>query len=266
MIFASDLDRTLVYSNRAITELGIPASSKLKPIEKKEDHWVAFMTESAYIALKELCQRCVFIPVTTRTIEQFKRFVIFEKEIPLTYAITSNGANILYKGELLKEWSEHVLMRLQTESVAQVELLSLLAKEGLFFQGQMKQAENLFFYYILNSYPPTVDTHAINEIVSKYGWRISLQGRKLYFIPRVINKGAALEYICTREGMEAFAGAGDSVLDWDFLQMCRYRFVPRHGELTHLTGTTGLTFTKNDGAVAGEEILQQLLELLTLKV
>jgi hydroxymethylpyrimidine pyrophosphatase-like HAD family hydrolase len=266
MIFASDLDRTICYSNRAIEELGFPLSSKLKPIEKKDNQWVAFMTETAYIALKELCQQSLFIPVTTRTTEQFKRFVIFKREIPLSYAITSNGANILYKGEPLKEWSELIFTRLGIESVVQGELLSLLAREGFLFEGQIKQAENLFFYYILNSFPPAVDQSAINEIVAKYGWRVSLQGRKLYFIPQAISKGAALEFISNREGMEVFAGAGDSVLDWDFLQMCRYRFVPRHGELASLAGATDLTFTKKVGVVAGEEILQQFLELLTLKI
>jgi hydroxymethylpyrimidine pyrophosphatase-like HAD family hydrolase len=266
MIIASDLDRTLFYSIRAIEELGIPTSSKLKPIEQKDHHWIAFMTESAYISLKALSQRCLFIPVTTRTIEQFKRFFIFEREIPLSYAITSNGAHILYKGEPLKEWSEHVSTRIRLESVFKEELLSLLAREGLYFEGQIKQAENLFFYFILNSFPPAVDKKAINEFVTKYGWRISLQGRKLYFLPRSISKGTALEFICNREGRELIAGAGDSLLDWDFLQMCRYRFVPRHGELASLAEAKGLTFTKKDGVVAGEEILQQFLELLTLKV
>ena len=56
------------------------------------------MTESAFSMLKEVNRQVLFIPVTTRTTEQFNRFVIFEKEIPLTYAITTNGANILYKG------------------------------------------------------------------------------------------------------------------------------------------------------------------------
>jgi hydroxymethylpyrimidine pyrophosphatase-like HAD family hydrolase len=224
------------------------------------------MTESAYLTLKALCQRCLFIPVTTRTQEQFRRFVIFEREIPLTYAITSNGATILYKGEPLKEWSELTLTKLRLESVAQEELFSLMAKEGLSFDGQLKHAENLFFYYILNSFPSNFDMKTINEIVTKYGWRTSLQGRKLYFIPRAISKGTALAFICNREGLEAFAGAGDSVLDWDFLQMCHYRFVPSHGELTKLPGVAGLTITRNNGIAAGEEILQQFLNLQTLKI
>lgn len=35
MIFASDLDRTLVYSKRAIEELGELDKTVMKPVEKK---------------------------------------------------------------------------------------------------------------------------------------------------------------------------------------------------------------------------------------
>lgn len=266
MIIASDLDRTLIYSKRAIKDLGRSEESELKPIEKKDGNWIAFMTERSYRTLKKLNKACLFIPVTTRTTDQFKRFVIFEGDIELTYAITSNGANILYHGKPLKEWSTEISLRLQRESVVKEEMLSILGREGVFFDGQLKQAENLFFYYILNNLPPASEKRAITDLASKFGWRISLQGRKFYFIPNVISKGTALEFICKREGMEAFAGAGDSNLDLDFLQNCRYRYVPKHGELANVSENFSLTFTKNKGPLAGEEILHQFLSLLSLKV
>ncbi len=224
------------------------------------------MTETSFFALKELAQDSLFVPVTTRTTEQFNRFVIFEKDIPLTYAITSNGANILYKGKPMEDWSASIFKRMNEESVTQAELLSILQREGHQFDGQMKQAEKLFFYFILNSLPSLSEKRALNELAANYGWRISLQGRKLYFIPHAISKGTALEFICKQEGMELIAGAGDSILDWDFLQNCRYRFVPNHGELARLSGIGNHILTKSYGVGAGEEILQQFLKLQHLKV
>ncbi|ETI68448.1 hypothetical protein [Neobacillus vireti] len=265
MIFASDLDRTLMYSKRAIQELGNAGGAELKPVEKKDNNWVAYMTEASFIALEELARQSLFVPVTTRTTEQFKRFVIFAHDIPIKYAITSNGAVILNQGVPMEEWTEHIFARLHTESVQQDELLAIIQREGFHFDGQKKQAEKLFFYYILNSQPSLFDRKVLNELVLKYGWRISLQGRKLYFIPRAISKGDALEFICKLEGTKAIAGAGDSILDWDFLQNCQYRFVPRHGELTNLENTNGLTFTLNKGVDAGEEILHQFLKLIPIK-
>ncbi|MFJ7725640.1 hypothetical protein ACIQXV_05680 [Neobacillus sp. NPDC097160] len=270
MIFASDLDRTLMYSKRAIEELGVPKESTLKPVEQKDGRWVGFMTEASYWALKELSLHSLFVPVTTRTTEQFNRFVIFSQDISIKYAITANGANILYRGVRMEEWSNHILNRLHSESVSQAELLSILQREGFHLDGEKKQAENLFFYYILYRLPAASDKVLIHDLAEKYGWRISLQGRKLYFIPHAISKGSALEYICNREGVKAIAGAGDSILDWDFLQNCHYRFVPNHGELAKVlagvSGTSNHILTKKHGVNAGEEILQQFLKLLPLKI
>ncbi|MGG3470194.1 hypothetical protein ABES02_22250 [Neobacillus pocheonensis] len=259
MIFASDLDRTLVYSKRALEELGIPKGTLLKPVEKKDGSWVSYMTESSFFTLKELSRHSLFVPVTTRTTEQFNRFTIFAEDIPLKYAITTNGANILYHGEPLKEWADTILQALEMDSAAPEELLAKLQREGFRFDGQLKQVENLFFYFILNSLPDSFEKSELSDWVAKYGWRISLQGRKLYFMPYAISKGTALDYICQREGMVAIAGAGDSYLDLDFLELCQNRFIPKHGELARVSMKSVFTFTEKCGVLAGEEILQQFL-------
>ncbi|WP_160721195.1 hypothetical protein [Bacillus sp. USDA818B3_A] len=268
MIFASDLDRTLIYSERAIKEFGKPEGITLRPVETKGNNWVAYMTEKSYYQLKELAGKSLFVPVTTRTTAQFNRFVIFSEDIPIKYAITSNGANILLHGHPMIEWSDHIQRRLETESVTQAELLAILNREGTRLDGEMKQAEGWFFYYLLNYLPSESERKSINQLSSEYGWRISLQGRKLYFVPKAISKGNALDFICHLEGVEAVAGAGDSLLDWDFLKNCQARFVPNHGELArHMEITSGNgtpILTKSSGVRAGEEIIQQALKLLSM--
>jgi hydroxymethylpyrimidine pyrophosphatase-like HAD family hydrolase len=266
MIIASDLDRTIMYSNRAIEEFGIPENLVLKPVEMIKGKWAGYMTEASFSMLSEVNQHSLFIPVTTRTTEQFRRFVIFEKEIPLTYAITTNGAHILYHGEPLKEWSEHLLIQLKNGCASEEELLSALKRAEITLDGERKQADNLFFYFVLNCLPTPSELTEIRGVTAKYGWKMSLQGRKLYFIPTAISKGKALEYICNREGMEAMAGAGDSVLDWDFLKNCTYPIVPSHGELLKVKGPADFTLTNQLGVAAGEEILQHFLKAITLKV
>jgi hydroxymethylpyrimidine pyrophosphatase-like HAD family hydrolase len=266
MITASDLDRTLMYSNRAIEEFGLPENIALKPVERNQGNWTGYMTEASFNMLKEVSQHSLFIPVTTRTTEQFKRFVIFKKEIPLTYAITTNGAQILYEGEPLKEWSEQISIQLKHENAPEEDLHSAIKNAGITLDGKRKHAEKLFFYYLLNSLPTPSELVEVRELTANYGWKVSLQGRKLYFIPNAISKGKALEFICNREGMEAMAGAGDSILDWDFLKNCRYRFVPRHGELLKVKGPADITLTNQLGVCAGEEILQLFLKEISLKL
>lgn len=264
MIVASDLDRTLIYSNRAIEEFGVPANTKLKPVEKKDGKTIAFMTIASFNALKVLCDTLLFIPITTRTTEQFKRIFIFERDIALKYTITLNGATILKNGKPLEDWSNLISTKLIAESATGYEVLSCMRAEGIILKGNVRQVEGLFFYYILESAPSKLEINCIREFVSKFGWRISLQGRKLYFMPNGINKGDALEFICNQEEKKVIAGAGDSVLDLDFLKNCQNPFVPKHGELTKLAKKW--IFTENQGILAGEEILQKFLDLSPLKI
>ncbi|GHH98276.1 hypothetical protein [Neobacillus kokaensis] len=262
MIFASDLDRTLMYSIRAMEELGWVDEYSMKPVEFKDNRWVGYMTETAFTTLKQLSQHVLFIPITTRTTAQFNRFVIFQKEIPLQYAVTTNGANILYRGKLLEEWSAHISAAMKRESLPMAEMLALLEREGFIFAGKLWHVENLFFYYTLTSLPPSFNRSMLEDFASMYGWRVSLQGRKLYFIPKAISKGAALDYICQREGISEIAGAGDSILDWDFLRNCQHRFVPKHGELANMSEMNAFTVIYRTGINAGEEILNQIVNLL----
>ncbi|MCH6269219.1 hypothetical protein [Neobacillus citreus] len=262
MIFASDLDRTIIYSTRAVEELGGPNIIELKPVERRDGMWMAYMTEPSYQALTELSRSSLFVPVTTRTTEQFKRFVIFDESIHLPYAITTNGAVIMYQGKPLPEWDDHISKAIDEESTVPEELRSAIRREGIELNGRLKQVGNLFFYYILDCFPTIDEIAMLRALAAQLGWRISLQGRKLYCLPSAIRKGAALEFICHREQKKAIAGAGDSILDMDFLEICQHRLVPGHGELAKMSDAEGLTFTNQTGVQAGEEILQIFLKLL----
>jgi hydroxymethylpyrimidine pyrophosphatase-like HAD family hydrolase len=264
MIIASDLDRTLIYSNRAIDEFGRPADTMLKPVESRDGRWISFMTNSSFIALEALFRQFLFVPITTRTIEQYRRIRIFQEELLPRYAITSNGANILLNGKQMKEWSESISQKIKNEAATTEEITALFQKEGCNFDGIKRPVEDLFFYFILNNPLPVGDKQMLSTLLAPFGWNVSLQGRKLYFIPKVINKGDALEFVCRHSGEIAFAGSGDSMLDLDFLKSCRYCFIPNHSELVHdpcIETPLGMSVTKNNGVLAGEEILNRYLLL-----
>src|SRR5690348_3965768 len=98
MIYASDLDQTLVYSRRA---LRIPEDTPgLVPAEWINGKLSAFMSAYALERLQSLPQDIVFMPVTTRTVEQYRRIHIFQNECIPKYAVTSNGGNIIVDGQV----------------------------------------------------------------------------------------------------------------------------------------------------------------------
>lgn len=256
-MFASDLDRTLIYSERALADFNQTGIDDIIGVEFKADREVAFMTKTSADVLREIAENMLFVPVTTRIFSQYSRVTFISQAIPLTYAITSNGAEIFYKGKPLDEWDRLLHDRLNFDCIAFEELAEKI--RGLNINGVFKNAENLFFYYILEKTLSEDTLNLIKEVAIESGWRISLQGRKLYFMPNPISKGEAVKFIKERENISTVYGAGDSILDHDFLKECDFSYVPSHGELANeKIGDFPYIYTKNRGVMAGEEILLEI--------
>ena len=265
MMFASDLDRTLIYSKRALAEFNHHDFSSLTCVERKDNKEIAFMTKNAKELLKAITNHCLFVPVTTRTYEQFSRIFMFSNEIPLTYAVTSNGANIFYKGKRVIEWQEIVQNRLEKECLAIDKMISKVQDQKI--NGTLKIAEKLFFYYILNEVISLETIQHLRLIASLHGWRVSIQGRKLYFVPKPVCKGEAIKYIRKEHCIQTIFGAGDSILDYDFLKICDFSYVPTHGELgKEMKLGDGFNYSQKNGVLAGEEILNEIANRLRIFV
>lgn len=107
MIYASDLDRTLIFSERFISE---------NKVSKKNLTLVDECSLNSYISnnVAKMISHIVsegtvrFIPVTTRSTEQFKRIQFRKAGIPIEYAIVANGGVILHQGERLKDWEDYL--------------------------------------------------------------------------------------------------------------------------------------------------------------
>ncbi len=253
IMFASDLDRTLIYSKRAVQEFSGDISD-LKQVEIKGDKALSFMTSRAYELLCEIATRTLFVPITTRSNEQFNRLSLL-REIPHLYAVTANGAHLFYKGKLVNEWEKTINRRLEIDVASVSELKYLLSSHDLVLEGRERIVDDLFFYYILSCPQDSLKLEKIHSLVADIGWRISQQGRRLYFVPNPVCKGEAIRYIKEREGIKTIVGAGDSRLDQDFLKLCDIRFVPRHGEIVANGLHDDYQITNSYGVKAGEEIL-----------
>jgi len=254
-LFATDLDRTLIYSERALEEMETPLDNSMIAVEEKNGQKISYMTKHSFQLLKAVATQHLVVPVTTRTYDQYKRVFIFEKDIPITYVVTSNGAKIHYNGKLLKEWEDVLKDRLEKQSINMESLLHKL--EFFNIQGDLRIADNLFFYFVLQKNLTAQQKTNLSKLASEAGWKLSLQGRKLYFMPLPICKGEAVKYIINREKIEVSAGAGDSLLDFPFLDVCDYPYIPSHGEIVKedLLNARHL-LSKGKGAIAGEDILK----------
>ncbi|MCM3320888.1 hypothetical protein [Cytobacillus kochii] len=257
-IFASDLDRTLIYSETAISQLEEIPSKTATVVEYKNNKALSVMSDRAIKLLQQIRNTLLFVPITTRTRQQFERI-----EFPFShrYAVVANGAQILYNGQPLLNWEESIKREVYDKSGTKEKLLNHLFPFKI--KGRLREADGWFFYYVLMETLSDCQLAEIRLTAEGLGWRISLQGRKLYFIPNAISKGRALQYIVENEGAQYLFGAGDSLLDYDFLKICDESFVPAHGELAQHLKKSSHWLTKEKGILATEEFLTKILQTVT---
>ena len=256
-----DLDRTVIYSAAAL-DLRMPdhAAPRLLCVEVYRGVPLSFMSEDAVAAFAALREVAQVVPTTTRTPEQLAR--VHLPGPPPRHAIAANGGHLLVDGVPDPDWADAVRHRLAgTAPLAEVHA-HLRATSGPFVLN-LRSASDLFCYAVVDR--PTLPAgwvEALTGWCAERGWTVSLQGRKVYAVPRPLTKSAAAREVLARTGADTLLAAGDSLLDADLLAAADHAVRPAHGEL-HDTGWTrdDLVVTGTSGGAAGAELLTRLREL-----
>ncbi|MCA0173638.1 HAD family hydrolase [Bacillus sp. RAR_GA_16] len=258
--FASDLDRTLIYSHRMIDSKSATDVHLIETLDGKD---ISYISTYSREALNQLNNDIYFIPVTTRTIEQYQRISLFQTTIQPEYAVTSNGGHILKGGEVLKDWSERLRASLEECLSLDVFIRQLDSLINGNWVERIRQADDLFVYLIIRrDQVSREELTLLFEWARIQGWQPSLQGRKLYFVPNPVNKWKAVEYLKNELGLSFLYTAGDSLLDYDLIKNSDCGFVPSHGEV--LETYPELRTTKAYGMAASDEILSSIKEDLSI--
>ncbi|ROP66702.1 HAD family hydrolase [Curtobacterium sp. PhB115] len=253
-----DLDRTLVYSAAALLLDGPDESAPALVVTEVYQHApLSYMTRVAETALAGLASRATVVPVTTRTVAQYRRI-----RLPLPtegWAVTTNGAVLLHDDRPDDAWTASLRAEIDATSAP------LAAAEELFLAQlptaallRNHRAEDLFVYAVVDRAALPDDALAdLAAALGALGWTVSLQGRKLYAVPVAIRKERALAAVAERVGATLTVAAGDSLLDRDMLAAADVAIRPAHGEL-HAAGWTApnLLVTQASGVMAGQEIIE----------
>ncbi len=216
MIFATDLDNTMIFSYRRVAG----HESELYCVEHYNGKPITYMTHTAIQKLKVLMNSIHVIPATTRSLSQFKRIEFFPDA---EYVIVDNGGVILHNDTICPEWDEYV--------------------SGILKNYDFERTYDIFTKLpTLLSTPKIVDgkfvfAKADNidacrkflkcELNTKI-WQLSFQGQKVYAIPSEISKGNALRYIVEHliSDSQPVISAGDSNLDLSMLDYSDYSIIP----------------------------------------
>jgi hypothetical protein len=253
VLAATDLDRTLIYSTKA-SQLG-GQKPPVVCVEVHDGKQASFMTEAAAQAIVPLAAACTLVPVTTRVPAQFER-VTLPGPAP-KYAIAGNGGMLYVDGVLDRTWSAAVARELARG----FPLADVWEQAGHVCRPEwtvkLRNAAELFCYAVVH--PNRLPEGFVSDLsgwAAERGWRISLQGRKLYWVPDALTKSAAVAEIARRADAGLVLAAGDSLLDTDLLLAADLGIHPRHGEL-YDTGWSApnVIQTTAAGVCAGEQII-----------
>jgi hypothetical protein len=258
VLVATDLDRTMIYSKRART-LGADDDPSVC-VEIHDGKAASYMTVAAAEMFADLAASATVVPVTTRIVEQYRRVQL--PGPPPHYAITTNGGVLFVDGEVDRAWTRHV----ERELVGTFPLDDVWDQAGHIchpeFTDKIRNASGLFVYAVVR--PNRLPSGFVEDVsgwAAERGWRTSLQGRKLYWVPERLTKSAAVAEVASRAGCDVVVAAGDSLLDVDLLLGADRGIHPRHGEL-HEQGWSAPTVTSTvaSGILAGEEIVRWFAE------
>lgn len=262
MIAAADLDRTLIYS-RAACLLGGGAAGTVEPpdlvcVEWYDGRPASFLTRTAATHLARLAAQSALVPVTTRTREQLARVRLPH---PTRYAVAANGGFLLVDGVTDGPWTAAVTRALRGGYPLADVVGRLAAAADPAYTTKLRVAEGLFAYLVVErSRVPDGLLAELAEWLAAGGWRLSVQGRKVYAIPGALSKRDAVRALADRLGSDGYVAAGDSLLDGELLDDADAAIRPAHGELhEHGYHRPHVSVTAAAGVRAGEEIAAWLL-------
>ena len=259
VLFVSDLDRTLIYSAKAM-ELGDPVPDPVC-VERYRGRDISYISPVALDRLGQLARDNPFVPITTRTVAQYQRIDL--AGVRIKHAITTNGGCLLVDGRRCRDWDDEVARRLSASASYDEAAAALSGAFDRPWVLKVRNAEDLFTYTVFDrSQAEPAWFEELEKIGRELGWSLSVQGRKAYVVPDSLTKESALAEVVRRVGASRVVAAGDSLLDRGVLEYADEAIRPAHGEL-HEAGWAppGLVVTQRAGGGAAEEIVDRFASL-----
>ena len=214
LLLACDLDNTLLHSKRHRAGNDVC-------VERIHDEPWGYMTPGTLQLLAGLPQGVALVPVTTRSVDQYRRIRWPQGRAP-ELAVTTNGGVLLRGGEPDRGW-DRISRAAAMPFLGEMErMAALLESEGLYIRVRIVDGLYLFAY--------TADGVDIAACARRLRpltpMTIEASGRKLYFLPPCFTKGAAVMRLKVLLGPARIAAAGDSGIDLSMLDAADVAIVP----------------------------------------
>ena len=283
IVFASDLDNTLIYSERRLRETAEVGglSGNVFPddfvcVEYLDGKEQSYMSRRSVALLSGICAKAEFIPVTTRSLEQYRR-IIFPAAVKPRRALAANGAVLFEDGELCAEFIGR--SKIYVDSCrGELRRLAENAAADDAFDLPPRFVDDMFLF--LRCAEGTDARAAAEKLQGETPLFVGVTGRKIYVFPKGIDKGTSLvrlkqKLVAAVDGKSPAQGkadgnrrlyvfaAGDSAMDIPMLTVSDAAFAPKETLAGKISGDK-VVWCDGDKFFA-EEILRRLSALLADK-
>lgn len=205
-IFTTDLDGTVIYSEKH------EFNSHKRLVETNGDY-KAYMNEKLYSSLDEYNKQILFVPVTTRSIGQYRRI-----NFPIVprYALVLNGAILLKNGEIDKEWLCESYKMCEDYQDDLLQAVKVVKCSG--YKCSHIDLYDIFFLFIKTESPSSVFQLLCSQL-NLNNVTVYRKNGKIYVIPKPMEKGMAVKRLKDRFDIDFIIAAGDSDMDKSMLDI-----------------------------------------------
>lgn len=212
LLFACDIDNTLLYSYKKKQDGYICTE-----INKEKEQ--GFMSRYTYNNFIKMTNRVKFVPVTTRSVEQYRRIIFPYNYIP-EYALVSNGAVLIHNGNIQNDWNPVKKNNLLEQKLS--EIYKCYHNDKRFINCRIVDESYVFVYC-----SPDTDAESVTaELSEKWDMNVELSFRKIYFFPEFLSKGNAVSDLKNIIKPDYIISAGDSAIDASMLNVADMAIIP----------------------------------------
>ncbi len=215
-VFNSDLDNTLIFSCKH--DIG---NDKIN-VELYEGREISFTTETTRKLLEEIKEKILFVPTTTRSMEQYRRINLGIGNIE--YALVCNGGILLHDNKINEKWYEESLKLIEPSKYEMQKGYGILLQEPL-RKFELRYISDLFIFTKCNESVKVVE-NLKSKLDSNYV-NVYSNGEKVYIIPKRLDKGTAVKRFKKFVGADFTITAGDSEFDIPMLAAADRGIVPK---------------------------------------
>ena len=217
-LLATDIDNTLLYSYKYKKDNDIC-------IEMLNGEKQGFCSATTLELLKDISDKVLVVPITSRSIEQYER-IEWPQDIKPAFAVVANGAILMADNNIDMDWYNNMRAIIQKYSSEFDSLQKYVIEK---YKCKCKIIDDSFIVIITESVDFAIKVEV--DFLSKTKMEVVRNGRKVYLFPKGLNKGTALEMLKEKFHCDKVFSAGDSNNDIDMLMKSDYAFVPYGSEI-----------------------------------